>query len=259
MAFGITVLASGSKGNALHVQAGSTRFLVDCGLSCKEMEVRMEDARLDPDAVQGILVTHEHSDHIRGISVFSRRYNTPVYASQGLWRKLSWRDPNWHEVRPFVSNSPFQLNDVTVMPVRVPHDAADPVAFRIEYNKRRFGHLTDLGWIPGPVRDAFRSCDTLVLESNHDPRMLREGPYPAYLKHRVASKVGHLSNEESAGLLESLADERLQTVILAHLSETNNRPDLARHPAENVLSSRWKQARLMLAQQGVPLPTVEIS
>ena len=219
----VCVLASGSKGNAIYISDGFSAILIDAGLSAKEIKRRLKSRGLNPRDLDAILVTHEHSDHIQAVGVLSRQLQLPVYLSRKIEKKASRSGP-FHEIRTFTSGSPFQVNNLAVHPFAVSHDAADPVGFTIGQNGSRIGLATDLGAITPHVKEHLKHCHLLILEANHDTDMLIKGPYPWYLKRRIQSPSGHLSNEQSKSLLTELQHKGLAHVILAHLSETNNAP-----------------------------------
>ena len=325
-----TVLASGSKGNSTVVSGGRTRILVDCGLSCRELFRRMRLAGEEPETLDAIVITHEHSDHVGGLAVTARKLGIPVYFTEGTHRAwMRWltprrqmtyaqwlelcrkqaaerqaepqsesdaaadegepdesdlveaaeaqkeatepietqkepepakaKDPTWlPAVEYFASGEPFEIGDISISPFTIPHDAADPVGFVFRAEGVRMGFATDLGYIPPNVRAQLQGVDLLLLESNHDLEMLRDGPYPWSVKQRVLSRVGHLSNEAAAGFLEDGYDGQAAYVILAHLSESNNLPELARVTAERALNGRASLLanRLLLAAQHEPLSPV---
>ena len=218
-------LGSGSKGNASLVQLGKTLLLVDCGFTLKEITRRLQQSGLHPEALTGVLVTHEHGDHLGGVGALSRRYRLPVYSTAGT--RLAGRLgelPDWRQLNP---EHPFAVGDLEVWPVTVPHDAREPVQFILGNGAQRLGILTDLGCITPHVVRLYRRCQALVLEANHDPEMLARGPYPASLKRRVAGNYGHLSNQQAADLLDTLDKRQLQHLIASHLSEQNNCAQLA--------------------------------
>ena len=219
----VCVLASGSKGNAIYISDGNTAILIDAGLSATEIKRRLKSRGLNPKDLNAILVTHEHSDHIQAVSVLSRQLKLPIYLSRNIAKKVSSRN-SLHEIRTFNSGSTFQINNLAVHPFAVSHDAVDPVGFTIGQNGSRIGVATDLGAITTHVKENLKHCHLLILEANHDPDMLINGPYPWYLKRRIQSASGHLSNEQSKRLLMELQHEGLEHVILAHLSQTNNAP-----------------------------------
>ncbi len=342
-----TVLASGSKGNSAVVSGGHTRILVDCGLSCRELFRRMKLVDEQPETLDAIVITHEHSDHVGGLAVTARKLGIPVYFTEGTHRAwMRWLsprkqmtyaqwleqtrkqaaerqaeadataeegeadesdlmeagselceegaagakarvafeastarlkscpdtkldsaattpsrkdDPTWlPSVEFFAAGEPFEIGDISISPFTIPHDAADPVGFVFETEGVRMGFATDLGYISPNVKAQLKNLDLLLLESNHDLEMLRDGPYPWAVKQRVLSRVGHLSNEAAAGFLEDGYDGQAAYVILAHLSESNNLPELARVTAERALVGRASLManRLLLAAQHEPLSSL---
>jgi phosphoribosyl 1,2-cyclic phosphodiesterase len=337
-----TVLASGSKGNAAVLSGGRTRILVDCGLSCRELFRRMRLVGEEPETLDAILITHEHSDHVNGLAVTARKLGIPVYFTEGTHRAwMRWlsprrqmtyaqwleqtrrqaaerqaeaevsasdegepdetdeaeafdaepvpvspspgeaselelatgtafeqdssrppsrkEDPSWLPgLEYFAAGEPFEIGDVAISPFTVPHDAADPVGFVFGAEGVRMGFATDLGYVPPNVRAQLQGLDLLLLESNHDLEMLRDGPYPWAVKQRVLSRVGHLSNEAAAEFLEGGYDGQAAYVILAHLSESNNLPELVQVTAERALLGRASLLanKLLLAMQHEPLSSI---
>jgi phosphoribosyl 1,2-cyclic phosphodiesterase len=336
-----TVLASGSKGNSTVVTGGRSRILVDAGLSCRELFRRMRLAGEDPETLDAIIVTHEHSDHINGLSVTARKLGIPVYFTEGTHRAwMRWltprrqmtyaqwleqcrkqaaerqaeaeaaqceadadpeqadvltehalpesippeqaltrastqasaeaetpdaapappaKDPTWlPSVEYFQAGQPFQIGDIAISPFTIPHDAADPVGFVLRAEGVRIAVATDLGYIPPNVKAQLKGVDLLLLESNHDLEMLRDGPYPWSVKQRVLSRVGHLSNDAASEFLENEYDGQAAYVILGHLSESNNLPELARVAAERALQCHASLLanKLLLAAQHEPLDPV---
>lgn len=218
------MLASGSKGNAIYISNGTTTLLVDAGLSGIEIERRLRAHNLDPRDIDALLVSHEHADHVRGVGILSRRFGLPVYLSGITGREASPTIGQIKDIRPFTCGRPFQINTLDVHPFSTAHDAEDPAGFTITCNGCKIGIATDLGIATAMVKQNLKACDLLILEANHDPDMLMNGPYPWPLKQRIKSRTGHLSNRASRELLAELKHDRLQHVILAHLSETNNTP-----------------------------------
>ncbi len=231
----VCALASGSKGNAIYVSDGETALLVDAGLSGIEIERRMTMAGLQPEKLGAIVVSHEHSDHIRGVGVLSRRYKLPVYISPHTQRATGTQLGRLHEICSFEIGRSFSINGLTIHPFSTSHDAEDPAGFTLSRNGRKVGIATDLGIATGMVRQHLKDCNLLVLEANHDPAMLIDGPYPWPLKQRIKSRNGHLSNEDSGNLLAEIKHNGLCHVILAHLSETNNTPEKALKAVELAL------------------------
>jgi phosphoribosyl 1,2-cyclic phosphodiesterase len=335
----LTVLASGSKGNSTVVTGGRTRILVDAGLSCRELFRRMKLAGEEPETLDAVIVTHEHSDHVSGLAVMARKLGIPVYFTEGThrawirWltprRQMSYaqwleqcrkqaaerqaeaecaqfdgasnadesdeaeeagcdslepissgmdtasepdtqtaatervlsrkEEPTWlPSIQYFQAGEPFEIGDIAISPFTIPHDAADPVGFVFRTAGVRMALVTDLGYISPNVKAQLKGVDLLLLESNHDLEMLRDGPYPWSVKQRVLSRVGHLSNEAAADFLQNGYDGQAAYVILAHLSESNNLPELARVTAERALNGRASLLanRLLLAEQHQALESI---
>lgn len=221
-------LGSGSRGNSLIVDAGDTKLLVDCGFSTRTMLDRLARLSISPEQITGVLVTHEHSDHVAGVFRFAGRFGLPVYLTHGTLLALSPDSRlSLRQCRLFDSHSPFQIGSLEVLPFPVPHDAREPVQFVFSSGAQRLGILTDCGSITQHVVNTLSTCDALVLECNHDQALLAASSYPAALKRRVSGSYGHLENSQAASLLEQVDAKRLQHVVAAHLSEQNNRPELA--------------------------------
>jgi phosphoribosyl 1,2-cyclic phosphodiesterase len=219
-------LASGSRGNAVFVSDGDTGLLVDAGLSGIEIQRRLAAAGLTPQQLDAILVTHEHSDHIQGVGVLARRFRLPVYMTAATARAAG-QIGTISELKPIESGVPFRINGLKCHPFSLPHDAADPVGFTFQCNGRKLGLATDLGTPTAMIKHHLKDCSALILEANHDPAMLSEGPYPWPLKQRIGSRTGHLSNVATLSLVAELRHPGLDVVVLAHLSETNNTPQKA--------------------------------
>lgn len=217
------VLGSGSRGNATLIDSGNTRLLLDNGFTLKETEQRAGLADFELASLDAILVTHEHSDHIKGVGALARRYQLPVYATKGTLR--AGRIGRLGDCRTFSPHQEsFTIGDIRVQPVPVPHDAREPCQFVFSCRSKQLGVLTDLGHITPLISQRFSSLDMLMLECNHDVRMLAEGPYPPALQARVGGRFGHLNNTQAMSLLEQVDQGRLQQLVLAHLSEKNNHP-----------------------------------
>ena len=223
----LCMLASGSKGNAIYVSSGSTSILIDAGLSGIEIERRLNSKGLHPEGLDAILVTHEHTDHIQGVGVLSRRFNLPVYMSSKTEKAALSQLGNVRVVNYFECGLPFMIKDLGIHPFSISHDAEDPSGFTINQNGTKIGIATDLGIATSMVKEHLKGCSLLVLEANHDEDMLINGPYPWPIKQRIKSRAGHLSNEASKNLLKELQHDRLKYVMLAHLSQTNNTPEKA--------------------------------
>jgi len=217
------VLSSGSKANCTYLEVGETRLLIDCGMSAKETERRLADLAIDPASLNAILVTHEHYDHVRGLSVFTRRWKTPVFANE----KTAERVHGVGGIQHFETGHPFELGCVKVSPVSITHDVVEPVGFVVEARGLKFAQFTDLGKSTPLVRASLMGANAVVLESNYDIELLRSCSYPWDLKARIASAHGHLSNEGAAELLEATIHRDLWHVVLGHLSENSNTPEHA--------------------------------
>ena len=248
-------LGSGSRGNAVLVEGGGTCVLVDCGFAAREAERRLARIGVDLRQVDAILVTHEHADHIRGIPTLARRYGITVWTTPGTWRQVSGRALD--SLRLFSGHDTgFRVGDMRVEPFPVPHDAREPCQFVLESAGRRLGLLTDAGSVTPHTRDLLRECDALMLECNHDTEMLRSGPYPRSLQDRVAGPFGHLSNDQAAELVDQLPNTQLSNLLVAHVSEKNNRPELARQTLLQVDADL--DDRLSLARQDEPSPWMTV-
>ena len=267
MAVSVTVLASGSKGNCSLVSSSGTQLLIDAGLLCRELLRRLLLCGQDPRAIDAVLITHEHSDHVGGLRVLARRLKIPVYITGATYQAYQKcvRDGAGNRValdrrEMFCSGTAFQIGDIMVTPFTIPHDAVDPVGFTFCSDGIKVGICTDLGYMPASVRDHLRGCHVLMIESNHDLELLRGGPYPWSVKQRVMSRVGHLSNDALADFLTSDYDGGAEFLILAHLSEQNNHPEIARMTAERALGEQRSLLgnRLLLAAQHQPLAAVRL-
>src|SRR5215471_19351213 len=267
MAVSVSVLASGSRGNCAVVASSTTRLLVDAGLSGRETFKRLRALGGRPDIINKILITHEHSDHVAGLQRLATKLNVPVFMTaptHHAWNK-AMRDeegqiPELKKVEHFAAGRSFQVGDIAVTPFTIPHDAVDPVGFTFRTEGVKVGFATDLGYMPVSVRHHLRGCDVLLMESNHDVEMLRSGPYPWSVKQRVMSRVGHLSNDALAEFFSNDYDGDAAYVVLAHLSEQNNHPEVARAAAEQVLGPRRTLLlnRVMLASQTEPLEPIRL-
>lgn len=230
----IHILASGSAGNAVLVEMGGHKILVDAGISCRRIERGLAAVGFTAGELDGILITHEHTDHIKGIPVMARRYHVPVYARPAAWTRIAEADRIPRECRREVGDK-LDFGPVQVVPFSVSHDAVDPVGYGFYYKNNKWVVATDFGVITRPVAEALAYADVAVLESNHDLEMLRTGPYPPYLKQRIEGKKGHLSNHDAGYLLARIPRVRHMQVFLAHLSQHNNLPHLAERTVRDVL------------------------
>jgi phosphoribosyl 1,2-cyclic phosphodiesterase len=221
-------LGSGSEGNGLVVESGSTRILIDCGFAVGETVLRLARNGVEPESLAAVVVTHEHADHLGGVPRFAARFGLPVWLTHGTLAAANGRLSSLPSVNPFDGHDAFVIGDLALAPVPVPHDAREPVQFVFGDGARRLGLLTDLGMSTPHVAACLSGCDALVLECNHDPEMLAGSDYPAALKARIAGRHGHLANAAAADLLRNIDHSRLQHVFAAHLSRQNNRPEFAR-------------------------------
>lgn len=256
----VSVLGSGSGGNATLLWAGNTRVLVDAGFSAKAIAERLGTLGVAPESIAGIIVTHEHGDHTAGIGVFARRHGTPLYMTdrtRAACEKLL-RGPE--RVIRYEPTRPFSVGDIRVEPFLTVHDAADPVGVALvdECTGIRVGIATDLGRPTTQIRHALAACDLLVLEANHDEVLLHASPYPASVKRRISSSHGHLSNQAAARLVTELMHPRLAGVVLAHLSKECNRPDLALDVVDRALKKVGWQGHLEVALQHRPTELLDI-
>ncbi len=229
------ILGSGSEGNALVVQAGQSHVLLDCGFSVSETAARLARLGVPAEKINGIVVTHEHSDHVSGVARFARQYSIPVWMTHGTRRahfEALGRLPDVTEISP---NMHFSIGDVALLPYTVPHDAAEPVQYVFSDGAAKLGVLTDVGCATPHIEAMLGGCHALVLECNHDATMLANGDYPYPLKRRVGGRLGHLSNAEAAALLARLDNSHLQHIVAAHISRKNNLPELARGALSSAL------------------------
>lgn len=231
-------LYSGSSGNSLFVSSNNTKILIDAGLSGKRIQSALDMIAENPKEIGGIVVTHEHSDHIHGVGVLSRRFDLPIYANQKTWAAMM-KDLGKiaeHNVKSFDFEKPFNIQDFQIGAFKTSHDAADSAGFVISDGKKRLGIATDSGMITPEMRSALCGCDLVVLESNHDVSMLEAGSYPFYLKQRIKSDFGHLSNETAGALALALVAKDTRQLVLAHLSQENNYPLLAYQTTARILT-----------------------
>jgi phosphoribosyl 1,2-cyclic phosphodiesterase len=252
-------LGSGSQGNATLVDFGSTRLLVDAGLSARALALRLEATGVAPQTIDRVLLSHEHQDHSRGAERFSQRHGVPVSCSWATLEALDRSPEHFARWEPFPEGRPLDLGAVRVEAFQVPHDAARPVGFVLHGEGLRVGVATDLGHATTLVVERLRGCHLLMIESNHDSDLLRDGPYPWHLKQRVGGRMGHLSNAEAASLLARTVDDDCRAVVLAHLSERNNTPELARSAAAGALASAGRhRVAMRVARCRRPTPPVQL-
>lgn len=254
----IAILGSGSSGNVLIVESAGRRLLVDAGFSAKEMARRMATLGIDPEGFDGLVLTHEHSDHVRGARVYAKRHGLPVYATRGTLEESGLAAVEEVASHVLESGRPAEVGAFEVQPFAIPHDAREPIGMVIEDSQgRRVGLVADLGTRSQLAWSALRDVDVLVLETNHDLDMLRRGPYPWPLKQRVAGRHGHLSNRDAADGVRDLVSDRLSMVVLYHLSRTNNLPALALATIGETLAEECCRAEVVLTGQHEPTPWLD--
>ena len=255
----LVVLGSGSGGNVLVLESGSRRLMVDAGFSCREIEKRLAKVGIDGEGFDGLVLTHEHSDHTRGVKRFARRHGVPIYATAGTLEGLGIGD-NSLQIHVLASGRPAEVGSFLLEPFAIPHDAREPIGLVIQDAAgRRTGLVADLGARSQLAWARLTDLDALILESNHDLDMLRSGPYPWPLKQRVASRHGHLSNREAAEGIPELDSSHLQWVVLYHLSRTNNLPALALDSVGEALSREGSPAQICVANQFEPTAWMEVT
>ncbi|SFQ03812.1 Phosphoribosyl 1,2-cyclic phosphodiesterase [Lachnospiraceae bacterium XBB1006] len=227
----LTSIASGSSGNCIYIGTDNTHLLVDAGISCKRIVSGLSDLAIKPEEVEGILITHEHSDHIQGLGVLSRKYGIPIYATPGTARGiLAYSGLGKFDeslVRPIQCGVDFTLGDITIDAFPIPHDANEPCAYVASCGEKRVAVATDIGVYDEEIVRHLSGLDALLLEANHDVKMLQVGSYPYYLKQRILGNRGHLSNENSGRLLSRILHDGFKGVLLGHLSKENNYERLA--------------------------------
>lgn len=249
----ICPLASSSAGNSTYVATSRTRILVDAGLSRTETFRRLAEIGEDPEALDAILITHEHNDHVMGVHRIARKLDIPVYLSRLTATAIVWEgEPP--AIETFQAGSSFSIGDIEINSFTIPHDAIDPVGFTLRAEGMKIGLATDLGYLPESIRHHLRGVDFLLLESNHDLEMLKVGPYPWSVKQRVMSRRGHLSNEVVSKFIEDGLDASVATLVLGHLSEHNNHPEIVRLVAQQALSARGLSTQLVVAEPGKQAP-----
>ena len=254
--FQVVMLASGSKGNAALISTDSQRFLVDVGISCRELVKRMQQVGAAPEELDGVFVTHEHVDHVKGIVTFAKKYQVPLYASQGTWRAVFSRYPELNRANCRLTGQRLLVGDVSIACFATSHDAAQPQGYSFLWRsgETKCTYVTDTGFVTPAVREAVLGSDVLVLEANHDVEMLKNGSYPYELKQRILGTRGHLSNNTAGQFLLQL-EKMPGRIFLAHLSEQNNLPKLALDTVKNILDSkkRLQETKLLVANQHQPV------
>lgn len=260
----IVVLGSGSTGNATLVSSGGTTVLLEAGFSAKQIAHRARQAGYDPDEVSAVFVSHAHADHIRGAPVFSKRHRVPTFMSESTYEALLRRLRIRRRAQFYASmildeSGSVEIGAVKVRSFPVPHDAEGTVGYVVEAEGLRFGYVTDLGHATALVVERLKGCDGLLIEMNHDPDLLRESPYPWSVKQRIASRHGHLSNEQGARLLQDSLGSDTRLIVLGHLSEVNNQPALAMISARVAVERMGRSdVRVVPAEPHAPSPAMRL-
>lgn len=227
-------LGSGSKGNATIIDTEHGCLMIDCGFSIKETARRLERVGKSPQDISAILVTHEHSDHWKGVLPFASKFSIDVYATAGCYRAVNVSPSTSKLLKVICSHSEFMINNVHVLPIPVPHDANEPVQYIFSYDQYRLGILTDVGNITPYIVEQYNNCSGLLVEANHDIELLQAGAYPKFLKDRVAGQWGHLNNHQTASLLSAIDQQSIQKLVIGHISESNNNSARVKQAIEDV-------------------------
>lgn len=255
-------LYSGSSGNSIFVASQNAKILVDVGMPGKSIESALKHINEDPKHIDGIFVTHEHSDHIKGAGIISRRYDIPIYANENTWKAMYNKIGNVKEnnVRVIHNNS-AEIKDMHIINYNISHDAAAPIGYAIYSGNKKACIATDLGYFSEEVKTMIKDADVILLESNHDVEMVKFGPYPYPLKRRILSDVGHLSNDACGKAIVEIMNDKQKHIILGHLSKTNNYPDLAYQTVVNILKENHieigRDISLNLARRDMPSDIIE--
>jgi len=260
MTLRFSVLASGSTGNAFYIESNEQRILVDAGLSGKQMDRLFNEINIDPSRLTGILVTHEHSDHIKGLGIIARKYNLPIYANASTWKAMEGSigkltlDQKFH----FETGEVKTFGDLDIESFGVSHDAVEPMFFSFNKGDQKVALVTDLGYVSERIKKTVEGADAYIFEANHDVEMLRMGRYPWSVKRRILGDSGHVSNEDSGLALSDIISNKTKRVYLAHLSQDNNMKDLARMSVDNVLKERGISLELHDTDPNSPTPIYEV-
>jgi phosphoribosyl 1,2-cyclic phosphodiesterase len=260
-----SVLASGSTGNAFYIGTENNKLLVDCGLSGKQMDKLFSEVNINPQELDGILVTHEHSDHIKGLGILARKYNLPIYANEKTWKAMEGLIGNISIDQKFIfqMESVKTFGDIDVESFGVSHDAAEPMFYVFHYNGRKVALVTDTGYVSERIKKTVENADALIFEANHDVEMLRMGRYPWNVKRRILSDLGHVSNEDCGIALTDIIGNDTKRIYLAHLSKDNNMKDLARMAVTQILDEHGfqvnKQVEIHDTDPSTPTPIYQVS
>lgn len=257
----VIVLGSGSRGNAVLVESGSTRLLIDAGFSARDLERRLATVEVEPASISALLVTHDHTDHTRGMGVFARRWDTPLYLTSPTRAACARLLDGTERLHLYRAGEAVRIGGIRVDPFLTVHDAVDPVAVAVteEVTGEKLGIATDLGRATTSVRHALHGCDLLLLEANHDEILLRDGPYPWSVKARIGGSHGHLSNRAAAEMAVSLHHPGLLGIVLAHLSEISNDPHLAHDVVGAALARLHLRCDLRVAGQHAPMEPIDLA
>ena len=254
----LTVLGSGSAGNATLVSHAGARVLIDVGFSCRDVSRRLAEVGVDPDAVDAVLITHSHGDHTRGARLLSQRHGVPVYTTDAARRE--WGDEGVALWRRLAPGRAIAIGDLRFVPFEVPHDASETLAFRIDTPEGAIGHATDVGALTETLIRRFRDCRVLVIESNHATELLRVSPYARSTRERIAGSGGHLSNESLAAFVRDHLGASVRCLVLAHLSRVNNLPELAEMTCRSALAACGRSdVRVVVARQDRVTPTIDLA
>jgi len=264
MGFKYCSIASGSSGNCHYIETEEKKILIDAGLSGKKIQEGLTSIEVDPKTLDAIFVTHEHSDHIKGVGILSRRFDLPIYANEGTWEAM--RDGlgkiKEENIKIFKTNEYMQLGDLKIHPFDIYHDAKEPVGYSLYFKDKKVSVVTDTGHICDNIKTSVKDSNLFVIESNHDVNMLRMGSYPWLLKKRVESDFGHLSNETAGHFIAELCNKKNEIVLLGHLSRENNFPELAMKTVENILLEnqiiKGKDIQLEMANRDTPTKVFEL-
>ncbi|MBB5174752.1 MBL fold metallo-hydrolase [Texcoconibacillus texcoconensis] len=239
MSLRFSVLASGSTGNAIYVESEKKRLLIDAGLSGKKIEASLKQIEVDPKTLDALLISHEHSDHIKGAGIMARRYALPIYANGPTWKAMEGHlgDLSSEQCFTFSTESTMTIGDIDIESFGVSHDAAEPMFFNVHHEGQKLSVVTDLGYVSERIKGTVRGADTFIFEANHDMEMLRMGKYPWNVKRRILGDLGHISNEDAGLALGDLIGEKETNVYLAHLSKDNNMKDLAHMTVKQTMES----------------------
>ena len=255
----ICILASGSSGNSIYIESHETALIIDQGISHKELKNRMLSRGLDQKKIKGILVTHEHNDHICGVGITSRELGVPIYATSGSFGKMDKILLGDEQLIIIEGGVPFKIGPMEIQPFSISHDALDPVQFCIMSGRKKIAIATDLGFVSTLVAQRIKDSDLIVIEANYDAEMLRKGSYSWELKQRINGKKGHLSNRNAADIIFNITRNGIPKVVLAHISEENNRSDIAEKAVMELFEKYDKKPGFLLtASQNEPTPVLEI-